>query len=750
MVAVNLRFFPETPVGGTSVTIEERRPDIMVAPAQVWMKATNIVGLNPFNLTGLVYEGEFHEYFYYWEVRGQPLAPFSSPENMITEWNNPNVMGGQEVGFCLTDPGSYIIDLMVVDKQGVTAVAESMPITVLSMEDQYPLSDRVYVSFAGDFSEVPVGGVTASTRAQLDAAVLANGSSNTALLINRGEVYEEFRYINSDQKRCSYIGAYGSAATKPILRPEYGVKQSSIMSITSGVGLKTVVTTGLRFEGDWDVTNESGSWGSTRGLDTSQLGMNNASLMFHDLEFEGLNISLLVGQRKNDNAINNRFMVADVSITGWKDYGLFCFKAQTDLIAVLGNKLVQNVDAVNGGQKTVSFMNNHGPTRFADVKGVYMSMNDIFSRTGWSGLDQQCLRYTTTGIDGQWTYTDRNVMEGGYLMVSLQGANGGEDDRPGNHLFERNLLIGTCVTNSPNFGVHKGGTVVRGNYLYSPNNIWANANSGLKTSFNFSADNDEGGNEFEPNAAFGNTVVIERDDTNTGTITGYGLLGSNSFVNPTFDADNVLHVPNLTGGDVSSAPFDATVDFSGVTLRYKGVRVGFEPVPFDIPSGGLAIGATISVPYTEIHQRLAAKLKPSTQTTNVNGELDTDQAYWLANPPTDSRHSMSVAGFGPLGAHLGHFSVVFGATTVDITNTSTFDWIDPNNVAAVIGCRLKLDRTSRIPAMDTTYAQDGQTVPMYVPTGASTAVGTASGVMMRGKSFINGDPLVGPINQGAI
>lgn len=733
-----------------TVQIETRLPQVLVAPAQVWVKAVNVIGLSAFDLTGTAYDGAFHEYFYYWSVRGAPLAPFNAPKNMIPQWNNPNVMGGKEAGFCLTAVGDYIIDLMVVDNMGNTAVAETQQISVISANDQYQNGDTICVSFAGAFAGKPDGATEVTSVAALSDAILANDSPNTRVLFNRGETFADFNLRIVDQRRASYFGSYGPSTVKPTLQPVYADKsKSSIISITSGKDLKCVVMTGLRFESDWNPASETGSWGTGRGVDTSQFAINNGSVLFHDLEFEGQNISLLIGQRKSATAINNRFMVADVSITGWKDYGLFVFKAKEDLISVIGNKIAQNVDALNGGNKSVGFMNNHGPARFADVLGVYVSMNDIFSRTGWSGLDQQCLRYTTAAMPNQWTYTDRNVMEGGYLMVSLQGANPGVDDLPGNHLIERNLMIGTAMTNNKFVGVHKGGTIVRGNYCYTPANKWVEANRGHKSAFRFNPDKSRAGNEDEPVGAYSNTVVMLRDDVQAAGST-FGTMDFEDFMT-VLDENNLLHVPNLASPVLGSAPLDLSQTIPGVTLRYKGVRVGFEPVALTLPTGGIADGADLLVPYTILHQRLAAKARPPQHTSNVNDELDTDQGYWLSNDASDVRHTMTVKGIGPICAHLGHFTVSFAsATHVTITNTSGMTWgVDGPN--AKLEATLKLDRTSKIPAMDTSFAHDGQTVPLAVPAdNTSAAWQSAAGQFVAPRGFITGAPRIQPISQGAL
>ena len=109
-----------------SISIESRMATSAVAPAAVWLTATDASGFTLGTApAGASYDPAFHEITYVWTVRGAPLTPLSAPENMVSGWNDPNTAYGAEVAFAFPDPGTYTIDLWCVDRNGVTATAET-------------------------------------------------------------------------------------------------------------------------------------------------------------------------------------------------------------------------------------------------------------------------------------------------------------------------------------------------------------------------------------------------------------------------------------------------------------------------------------------------------------------------------------------------------------------------------------------------------------------------------------------------
>ena len=100
--------------GGT-VSITATQPTAMVAPAQVWLEATDHDGLASFEDSGSVYDGAAHEYYHEWTINGSPLSDWAKPANLLAEHNNPNKAFGKKVAFVLPTAA----DRIYVDNTGV-------------------------------------------------------------------------------------------------------------------------------------------------------------------------------------------------------------------------------------------------------------------------------------------------------------------------------------------------------------------------------------------------------------------------------------------------------------------------------------------------------------------------------------------------------------------------------------------------------------------------------------------------------
>ena len=265
---------------GASVDIELDSRLISVAPAQVWLKAVNHSGLAAFDDNGTVYDGAHHEYFHVWSINGKPLSAFSAPVNMVTGWNNPNVAYGREVAFCLTEPGNYVIDLWVVDKNGVTASKSTETITVVDSAEMYPGAGTICVAQDGDFTGAPSGAVEILTMQALENYLKGNAGP-FRVLFKRGQVYDFDNMTSAywlrlpDAREVEYIGAFGSGA-KPILKdPSEYVRSNGKLRDSNGLiaawdasAVLGLTVTDVDFQGDFDPAAETGAVGQTCALDT--------------------------------------------------------------------------------------------------------------------------------------------------------------------------------------------------------------------------------------------------------------------------------------------------------------------------------------------------------------------------------------------------------------------------------------------------------------------------------------------------
>ncbi|MEM9844089.1 MAG: hypothetical protein AAF965_04765, partial [Pseudomonadota bacterium] len=491
---------------GGMVSIEVDAPTNPVAPTNIWLRAVGHSGLAaPLYNVGS-YDATHHELFHVWTINGQPLSAFQAPENMVSQWKNPNLAYGREVAFCLPQGGDYVIDLWVVDRNGVTASASTSTVSVIASDDAFPGISTKVVALDGDFTDAPPGAQQYTSFADM-YATLSGSTAETRVLFKRGETYtgDEIKLLNSSR----YVGQLGAWGTGP--RPI--IDQTNISMKGSFPAQDQISFWGLEFKQGYDPTTERGRGNVNGMIDLLQLIPLDLFVTMYDLKLEGSNTGLTFGRGSGaGTADNGRFMVADCIIDGFRNYAVYSQSLDESKMALVGNRLTQKVDALNGGPKGNGFGNIHGPIRLAELQRVYISQNDIFSRTGWTGLDQPCLRLFVNKAPGDEVGTiERNVMEGGYQVLNLLVADGSVAT-PYNVLIERNLLIASPMTVEAFIAGWRGGVTVRGNYLYVPPSQLFPSNSG--SDFIAFSDNAAGGssadNRDHPIQIYNNTMYSRR------------------------------------------------------------------------------------------------------------------------------------------------------------------------------------------------------------------------------------------------
>ena len=391
----------------------------------------------------------------------------------------------------------------------------------------------------------------------------------------------------------------------------------------------------------------------------------------------------------------SRMLIANCVVTNWKDYGFFVHQSDLDkYLNFIGVRAQQNVDALHGNPALgkVGLYNDHGPFRVDRIRNFSMSQCDVFSRNGWSGItpgnaDQPCLRLNSkpTGPENK-AIVDRCVMEGGWRVIAIEGQNPIEAEYPGNYLIDKALLIASSKTVQNFVFCEFGGTTVRNTIGILPNvpeyhtsNSWA---GGIRLSYNNGAD---AANTDTPVQIYNNTFVNLRNAANDDGDTWVVADMASAFNNLT-EENNIAYAPNIDTPVDADGQTDIAATLPGVTPRNKGIRSGFG---FETGTLGsdVANGGSFTLTYP----------------------AGTDQAYWTGL--SDTGHIIN--GVGTWYADLAEFSVAFNTSDITITNTSGEIWENGRN------WRLKLDRSSQIPAMDTTFA-----TPSTVPMPRSSAVGS--------------------------
>ena len=691
-----------------SFSIQPLTAGNITAPAGVWFDVTDIAGF-AVGGPGLdeVYDPSFHEITWFWDF-GDP-GSFQSPQNMPPAWNDANVAHGRQVAHVFSAPGTYTVTLWAVDANGTTGTA-SVTIEVADADDIYPATRTVLYSAdpAEDWSEA--GAWPDAIRIADDMAALENAVQGSAIdmrvLFKRGQTINGVR-INIGGGALGHVGTWGTGP-KPVLT----AGNEEIFEGRDAVKMRQMTFENLRFQGNWDSTTETGRvdpapfyfWSNT----------NYCHCTYHALEFDGQGVAINPSLSKSDSD-GSIIILSDLDITNWQNYANFNnpMNGAGTRLAIIGSRFVQHPDALHGGPKN-GLWNNHGPLRIPTTERVYIACADLFSRTGWSKIgvhqaDQPCLRLNTSSRGGVFYNIERVVAEGGNQIVQIIEANTQAfEEKPGNYLFDRLVLIATAKTTGPFAVVHAGGMTWRNIYGIVPaiEKFFDNQfNEAMKFADGVGAV--DPANKAAPQAVYSSTFLNLRTDAQTPTNSqGTWLLqtGAEEFLTTTFE-NNLVLAPNFGTPVYGDGPVETAAAFPGVTPRYRGTRTNFDTESGTVPAN-IGPGGSFVVPFP----------------------AGTDLAYWQAIEATDTGHALIVTTDVKIGGSFerimrtfdGDLSVAFEAAGVRLTNSSQVTWIAGEDYV------LRLDRISMLPAMDATYASPA-TIPLPRPLSNSPAVGTAAG-----------------------
>lgn len=711
--------FVFSPANDTSVSIKIDTMPTILAPAPVFLEATGHTGFSTFEGSGSEYDGAFHEIYHVWTVKGQPLSTYGVPQNFLSEWNNANVAYGPRVAFRFPDPGEYIIELWCIDRNGVTARAETNTIKVWDPDLFYVGASTI--CFSDDPSETwadeKPGCQRVTSWAALTGGLLRgdNGTAPHRVLFKAGSTVEATASIGIDSaKDLSYIGAWGTGA-KPIIQQKtrLGEFVNNIFYYVGGVQNDQITATGLRFEAPYDSTAEVGYAGS-HPIRIQPIFGKDMYVHVHDCEWDGFdNFSFSTNGSANPTWI----MVSDCFGTNWRNYAMFGGGGADNVIAAIGNRFQQHVDALGGVVGKGGMGNQHGPMRIERADALYVACCDMFSRNGWSAginntngfqepSDQPCMRFLTSGDVGAQVVVDRVVCEGGFQSMRISSFGTGQTVNPGNFLVDRALLLGTAKSAAEMISVGHGGTTVRNVYGWVPDVAQRTGDTPRQLVELTYQDNRGANNENQSMTIYNCTAVSLRPGSEWADVTA-----ASEFTDVVVE-NNLVFAPNMTP-PINSDPVNLTAGLTGVMPRFKGVKFNFVPqsMPFGasyLPGSDLADGGSFVIPYSEITDLIVGE-DPAAATV-------TDQAYWQqvetdsANAGYTPRHTINARGIKY--SELGEFTVAYEPSGVRITNTSGETWAIPVNANQV--WLLRLDRSVNIPAMLTQFASPA-TVPLPQP-----------------------------------
>lgn len=659
------------------VSISVRTAPVPVAPAGVWLEATDLEGFDVQDVPapGDVYDPSFHEITFAWQIKGAPVAPFTAPENMLPDWRDANRAFGKVVALFLPDPGRYTIVLSARDRSGTVAVAEH-EISVVDAEDAYPGAATICVS--SDPGETWAGAppeaqrVTDLSKLQ---KTLGTSSTRTRLLFRRGQEYRGIS-MRLDREMLTHIDAWGDGP-RPVLRPAEGA-DSTMFALWKRARMDQFSVANIDFRGTWNAATETG--GDTSSPLTWAQSRTPCHYTIWNCRFDGFE-RLDVAPRKDVSA---QVLVGNSVVTNWRNYG-FLLRGNKTRFALVGTRVAQHVEALHGDRKVGALSNNHGPVRIPDCAKVYIGGSDFFSRSGWSPIgdepaDQPCLRLNTSGTRGRSFNLDRIVCEGGALIINLAGANQRTKENPGNYLIDKAILIATAKTIGPFVAVGFGGVTLRNVLGVLPDTARRHPNR-WPGAVNIRMDNPGPGNQAAPFAIYSSTFL--------NLLTGENGLdqpwvlqeGAEVFDNATLENVVLAGSERTNGLDLSHA-------LPGIAPRFRGVRYNFGHQT-GVLSAPVPPGASFVVPYGEITEaRVDQTDAPATS-----------QSYWTTYATQDIWHMLHIEkARRTLYAARGDFAVRFEPHGAVVTNRGEKAW------PAGAAWTLHLDRTSRLVPMDRRYA----------------------------------------------
>lgn len=670
-----------TPASGSaSVTIAVSGQASRIAPAGIELEATNLSGFDVSEPTGgAIYDATYAGVTFVWTLRGSPLSAYPRIPATNAALNNPNLAYGKKAGFRLP-AGTYDIDLWCIDATGNTAT-DTVQITVAA--PSFASADTIAFALDGNFTGAPSATTQVSTIAALNSAI--SGRTNpTRVSFKPGEtIPEALMWI--DAANIQYVDTWtpGSIVTWLCKYPSSGIAAGTQNSygvqfaFSDNNPQSQFTMRDIRMEGDWDALSETGHAGG--GNFTFSRCQNPIDVMVHDCEFSGF--GYVSFDLPEGSGAGSSMFFTDCKIENWQGFGIASFP-QSDGNAryyMMGNDVAQDPAVLCGGPEDIS--NDHGCLRMANAELIYARCNNWRSFAGWSGnpppANANCRLHSSTEADS-YTVWDANVMEGGYIQVKIDGQNTGQPELAGNHLIERNVMIGNARTFAF-FSAHFGGTTFRNNLCYMPD---VPIFDGFIYEFrNIDPEAPAAGNDV-PFQVYNNSYISRETAGNRPLVINHpdSVVPSapDSWWSQLDDVNNLFYNPGSTG----EGPVDFSTVLAGVVPITASVRFNYQAYSGTFSS--LANGASVVLPYSSF-DRSTGFTHPI---LNTGSTASTDQAYWqAAEAAGDDRHFMK-CNLGIIYAHLGHFAVAYEAGGIRITNTSgsTLDG----------GYLLRLDRKSHL------------------------------------------------------
>lgn len=687
-----------------TVSLNSEMPTINAAPAAVWFNAsvTGTAAQGP--ASGEVYDPKYHEVIYHWDFDDPANARPTTALNIPERWKNQNEGRGRRVAHVFNDHGSYTVKCYAYEPATQRFGSQTITVEVGDPDVVFAGNQTIVFDPAGDTDISAHPGAQRFTT--MDACITARKAipSLPARILMANDATWTVPQVGDGVSTGGInmrFDALDPAGVKPNLISERRIGTGGIGAIIRD---RTSECSELSFNnlnilGDWDSTTETGTVGRPFQIDKTGSPVSSHIFMLHRCFVSGF--ELVRGAIAMPSTSTPGYQItSDTFVTNWQDFGVFAGLGDDIMYnAIVGSSIAQDVDALSGGAKN-DLYNNHGPLRDSGSDHTYLSVVDMFSRNGWSlggtletinGDDiratavQATIRVNTSGIPGIEFYADRVMSEGNISLEVEASAN-----YPGSNIVfdrilqlvnRRDAIFGAVVARHGGSTFRNLTTIILNLPLYTDTVQIGSQFYVREVTGSSEPTNDPAGFR-----AANCTLIDLRNDANTATLVSIEEPSGASFTSIT-DELNLMHRPALSGSTpVAGETINLADILDGVVPRDKGPRYGFLHQSGTLGSD-VADGASFDVPYSQITDMRYNHERHDYGTA-------TDQAYWLVNAATDTRHRVTVAG-NLRHASRGEMLVSFGAAAVSITNNTGSTWASGSSWV------LQLDRSTRL--RDTPY-----------------------------------------------
>ena len=576
---------------GVEVKIE--RSALGVAPEAVLFDVISVRGFE-IGPSGGLYKPAFHELRFTWRF-GDASARYDRPAALLPHQRAAEKGFGHAVGHRFARAGSYTVRLDVLHPpSGMTAVWETT-LEVADPDDLFAGPATIVVDQTGG-ALAPVAGARRVRSLAEALARVKTSRQPQRILLQRGSIHwieTEYSFRTENDPDAAWPNVYVAAAGEgPDPRLVWtGTSDGGgffeamrVMDRPRRTDLLDFVWSGIRFEGPWDSTTETGLSGALFGFnfadttDRRPPGIGNPDYVhFNNCTFDGVGLPVYLHRSIRLAAFS------DTVFTNWMDYGVL---GSSETMLMLGCEVAQTPQALGGGRKDFRH-NMHGPVRLSNGELTVIDGCDFYSRTGWfTNVDgattiQPCVRWNMAARPGARLSLQRSILEGGFNVLAIARTNARTPGVQVNALVEGCIILGSHMSSRLVTIIHSGVTL-RNNLLIHPG-VPRLGRVFDPHSF-VDLDGDQDTDRSAPVTIMFNTMVnLMQPEQYTIPPKAPLAAAKEDMPFPALDVrDNLLHQPFVGHDRATSAPMDIQPRERGFRRRRVVVR---GTLPADVPPG---------------------------------------------------------------------------------------------------------------------------------------------------------------------